>query len=339
MAPRHGWLMASALIAAAAGAAAAPGLPTVVVVGNGAQPRYSISGQVEAVRQATIAAQVTGRVTAVAIANGDAVTAGQLLVRIDASEAGDTHAAAVAAQAAADAALVNAREEHARAQRLRASDYLSEAAMQRADAQLRSAEAQATVQRALAQAALRRSKWYAVTAPYAGRVTSLSVAAGDLATPGRPLLTVYDPAPMRVTAQLPEEAAHNLDASGQVLVEAGVTQPRPLTVGSWQIVPAVDAASRSVTVRVELADSVGLQPGQLLQLQLPLKSGQSVLRVPRTAVIRRSELSAVYVVGSDNQPRLRQVRVGAADGETVEILAGVRAGERVVVDASSAVGR
>jgi multidrug efflux pump subunit AcrA (membrane-fusion protein) len=56
-------------------------------------------------------------------------------------------------------------------------------------------------------------------------------------------------------------------------------------------------------------------------------------------VIRRSELSAVYVVGSDNQPRLRQVRVGAASGDAVEILAGLRAGERVVVDGRSAVGR
>ena len=163
-------------------------------------------------RQGTLASQVSGRVTQLLVRNGDDVKAGQPLIQIDAGDSGDTAVASDAAAAGAAARLVSARADYERAQRLREQDYISVAAMQRAEAALHSAEAEAQASSAQAKAAHTRAAWHTVTAPYAGHVMDLWVSAGDLATPGKPLLAVYDPAVLRVIAQVPESLAGRLQS-------------------------------------------------------------------------------------------------------------------------------
>jgi multidrug resistance efflux pump len=86
------------------------------------------------------------------------------------------------------------------------------AAMQRAEEASRSAQADAQASNAQAKAALTRAAWHTVRAPYSGRVTDLWVSAGDLATPGKPPLGLYDPAVLRVIAQVPESLAGRLQS-------------------------------------------------------------------------------------------------------------------------------
>ncbi len=303
---------------------------TFVVHAEPGGASYAATGTIEAVRQGTLGAQVSGRVMKVLVRNGDAVRAGQPLIQIEAGDSGDMVVASSAAARGAAARLLSARADFERAQRLRAQDYLSAAALQRAQASLASAEAEAQVTAAQAQTARTRAAWHNVTAPYAGRVTDLWVSAGDLATPGMPLLALYDPAALRVIAQLPESLAARVQ-SGQV-AQLLVADAAPMVIASWRVIAAVDPATHSVEVRAELPEGSGFTPGQFARLLLPLHDAAAQLRIPLSALLRRSEVTAVYVMDANGAAHLRQVRLGPVSGNSVTVLAGLQAGEKVALD-------
>ncbi len=316
-------------------AAAAADQPDTLVIGAGsAPPRLVAPGQVEAVRQAQLAAQASGRITEVLVRSGEMVRQGQVLLRIDSPAAqaaaaeGDAQAGAAAAQAA------SARADFARSQRLHDKGYISDAAFERARAQLQAVEAQAAASAAHAKAARTSASWEALRAPYDGRVTAVRVAAGDLASPGEPLVSVYAPGAMRVIADVPTDVAGRLatDRPVQLAYQAGACARAPTQVDSWVVVPAVDPRSRSVGVRVEIAAAPDCLPGTLVQVSVPLRGTQSILLVPPAAVIRRGELQAVYVVGTDGRVSLRQIRLGESRADGIEVLAGLDPGERIVRD-------
>jgi RND family efflux transporter MFP subunit len=314
-------------------------LGTYTVSARISNASYEATGTVEAVREATLAAQVVGRVSQVLVHSGDFVKKDALLAQIEAGESLDSAAASSFGAAGSAARLASARTEYERAQQLRAQDFISVAAMQRAEAAWRSAAAEAQATGAQARAAKIRSDWYSIKAPFAGHVTRLSVSVGDLAIQGSPLLSMYDPTELRLIVHVPETIAVQL-ASGQsaVLIASDVgSAVVPAGLGDWLIIPAVDPATRSVEVRVQLPAGVKLEPGQLARLRLPLQSSAAQLRIPVSATLRRSELTGVYVVGADGMARLRQVRLGPIVGDEVVVLAGLQSGERVARDPIAAV--
>ncbi len=329
--------VAATVVAGATCAATGGDLPATVVVGAGAGgASFMASGQLRAVSQAELGAQAAGRVTAVLVRSGESVRRGQVLLRIDspgaraAAEAGDAQAAAAAAQ------LASARADFARAQRLHEQQYLSDAALERAQAQLKTVEAQSTATAAQARASRETAGWEELRAPYDGRVTSVSVAVGDLAAPGRPLIGVYAPGPMRVLVEIPEAVAGELavDQPARIEFAPGACPGAPTLVKSWTLVPAIDAHSRAMEVRVELPELQACPPGSLVRLGLPLRNARPTLVVPRTAVVRRGELNAVYAVDGNGRVTLRQVRLGETAADTVEVLAGLESGERILRDAT-----
>ncbi len=319
----------SALLIALPAFAAAPA--TFRVGASALDGSYAATGTVEAVRQGTLGAQVSGRVLEVLVRTGDEVKTGQPLIRIEAEDAVDAAAAGAATASGAAARLTVARADFGRAQRLRAQDYISVAALQRSEAALHSAEADAQATAAVASAARTRAGWRTVTAPYAGSVTDVLVTAGDLAAPGRPLIALYSPGSLRVIAQVPESLAGQLQSAKPALLVADPGKPS-VPVSSWSVVNAVDPATHSVEVRAELPDGVRLQPGQFARLLLPLKGGMAQMRIPRRAVLTRSELNAVYVVDANGVSHLRQVRLGPIEGDEVGVLAGLQEGEQIALD-------
>jgi hypothetical protein len=105
---------------------------------------------------------------------------------------------------------------------------------------------------------------------------------------------------------------------------------------AWQRVAAVDPQSRSVSIRAELPPELVIEPGRMLRLLLPTADTAPRLMIPAGAVVRRSEVTALYVLDEKDAPHLRQVRLGpAVDGE-VQVLAGLSAGERIVTDPQAA---
>lgn len=329
-----------ALLGALPGAVHAAGLPATPAVVSGRSEATGFDGVVEAVRQTVIAAQVPGAVVELAVKVGDRVAAGQLLLRIDARTADQNAAASDAQVQAARAALALASQEYKRQQQLFQKQYISQAALERAESEFKASQAQANAQLAQAGAARTQTGLHVVRAPFAGVVAEVPVSLGDMAMPGRPLLTLHDPSALRVSAAVPQTVALQLAAGQLPRIELpGLPAVTPLRL---QQLPTADAATHTVTLRLDLpAHLAGVSPGMFARLWLPTggmatPGAAAVLSVPRSAIVRRAEMTGLYVLDAQGRPLLRQVRLGRADGDRIEILSGLMAGEPVVTDAQAA---
>ncbi len=288
-------------------------------------------GVVEAVRQTLLTAQVAGAVQEITVQVGDSVRAGQVLLRLDARAAEQTASASAAQVRAAQAVEQEAERELARQRQLLEADYISQAAFDRAEARHKAARAEAAALRAAADASRTQSDFYVLRAPYDGVVSAIPVSLGDMAMPGRPLLTLYDPTALRVSVQVPQAVAASAPAELSARLElAGLDTP--VTPRRVQWLPSVDPTTHTVELRLELPAELRVLPGTFARARLNLTGESDRLYIPRTAVLRRAELTAVYVLDAQQRPRLRQVRLGPQQGDQVEVLSGLVAGERVALD-------
>lgn len=332
-------VLATVLVPAQAHAADA--LATWTVTSSALQGLVSHDGTIEAVRQTVVAAQVAGAVVALPVKAGDRVKAGQLLARLDARAAEQQAGAAGAQVEAARAAQQVATLEVQRHRQLFASRFISQAALDQAEAQFRTATAQANAQLATAQAARTESGYFAVKAPYDGVITEVNVMPGDMAMPGRPLMTLFDPASLRLAVAVPETTAAGLRDRLATPVGVEIAGQR-LTVPRWEVLPSADAVTHTVTVRIDLPPGLVAAPGSFARAWLPAASsapGTQRVFIPVRALVQRAELKAVYVVGANGGALLRQVRVGATSGEQVEVLSGLKPGERIATVPQAAARR
>lgn len=283
--------------------------PPFVVVRAAAQPRWvSLEAVVQAVRETTLSTQVQGAIVELRVKAGDTVRAGQPLLRIDAP----------AAQVQRDVAA----KEYERQRQLFDQQFISQGALDRAQAQARASQVQ--------------TDFHLLTAPYAGVVREVPVALGDMAMPGRPLLVVYDPAALRVTASVPQALLASAGATPVVRYELDGQAAR--LAESVRVLPTVDPVSHTAQLRFDLPKTApGVVPGMYVRVWLAVQEqGAGRIFVPTSALVRRGELTGVYVLDAGGQARLRQVRPGPVDGGRVEILSGVADGDRVVTDAQRA---
>ena len=332
-------LLCSGLLGAGAVTAATGALATAPVRVAGEQATNSFDAVVEAVRQTVVAAQVAGAVTALEVKVGDTVKAGQVLARIDARAAEQTASASDAQLRSAQALLDVASKDFERQKQLYDKQYISQAALERAESQFKATQAQAAALQAQAGAARTQSGFHVVRSPYAGVVAEVPVAQGDMAMPGRALLTLYEPGALRITAAVPQGALA-VPPKGVRVEFPGLPEPqRWLETTSVQVLPTVDAQTHTAQLRIPLpADVTGVAPGMFARVWLPAtgQSAQGRLFVPASAVVRRAEVSGVYVVDAKGAPLLRLVRLGRPTGDMVEVLSGVSAGERVALDPQAA---
>lgn len=340
------WALAACLATAVAPALAAP-LASEVVSAPAATGWSSADAVVEAVRDTAVAAQVAGAVVQLRVQVGDKVQAGQELLRLDAQAAQQTAAASSAQVQAARSQAQLAVQELARQRQLLAKNYISQAAFDRAQAQHDAAQAEVRALQAQAGAASAQTQFYVVRAPYAGVVSEVPVALGDMATPGRTLLRLYDPRALRITATAAQSQVLALPAQGSVALEIpGLGSTRvPLDMAQLERLPTVDARSHTMQLRAHLPAALQAQarPGMFARLWLPgADKAQAPVSVPQSAIWRRAEMTGLFVLDAQGQPRLRQVRLGralpaAADGAArVEVLSGLRSGERIATDPQAA---
>ena len=317
---------------AVAAEAPPPGIgPTLEVSLRELPLSTAAEGVVEAVRQTTLGAQVAGRIIALDVKAGDTVRAGQVLARIDASTADQAVAASLSQVAEAEANLANARMRHERNARLLAQKFVSQAAVDQSETEYKAAQAQLAAIKASAGQASTARGFNTITAPYAGVVGATHVELGDMAQPGRTLVTLFDPKELRVTATLPQAALAKVRLGDPVTIEiAG--RPKPLTATRVTVIPVADARAHTTRVRLDLPASEGLLPGQFARAHF--RSGSvRAMAVPASALLKRGEVTAVYVIDAGGRPVLRQVRAGEvlADDQ-VEILAGLASGERIAAN-------
>ncbi len=332
--------LCAGMLGAASAYAAAGVLATAPVRATAADAALSAhDGVVEAVRQTVVAAQVAGAVTSLEVKAGDMVKAGQVLARIDARSADYAASASDAQARSAQALLEMADKDYQRQKQLYDKQYISQAALERAESQYKATQAQAAAQLAQAHAARTQTGLHVVRAPYAGVVSEVPVALGDMAMPGRALLTLYQPGALRVSAAVPQSALILPVKDARVEFPGLSEAQRWLPVAQVQVLPTVDAATHTVTLRIALpAEAQGMTPGLFARVWLPsvAPGADPRLFVPVSAIVRRAEMNTLYVVDAKGLPTLRLVRLGRTMGDSVEVLSGVSAGERVALDPQAA---
>jgi len=287
---------------------------------------------VEAVHQSTVSAQVSGRIMDIRFDVGDRVKQGDVIVRIDESAAAQAVEASEAQLRAAQANLSNARAQYDRSRDLYAQKFISAAALDKAEADFKAAESQVRAMLAGAGQARTERGFATIVAPYSGVVSARYVQLGEMATPGKPLMTGFDPASLRILATVPSSRLSEIKPGNRAWIEVPTTG-KWIEARSITVVPSADPRTHSGQVRLDLPTDVsGIFPGVFARAHFVV-GREPRLMVPREAIVRRSELTAVYVVPDRGAPQLRQVRVGTATDETgIEVLAGVRPGEKVALD-------
>jgi RND family efflux transporter MFP subunit len=294
----------------------------------------------------------------VRVAAGDRVREGQLLVALDSRDLDAGYRQAEAAQAearsavpeadnaiaSAQASLNLAQATHKRMKELLDKDSISNQEFDESSARLKLAQAGyamalarraqldsriAQAGQAVASAEVMRS-YAQIAAPFAGMVTAKSVEPGILAAPGAPLLTIEREGAYRLEAVV-EESKLVLIRTGQPVAVALDGIGRSLEGRVSEIVPAIDAASRSFTVKIDLPAIAQLRSGLFGRARFALGTRQ-VLAVPAAAVTERGQLASVFVAG-EGRARSRFVTLGQRAQDSIEILSGISPGERVVFPA------
>ncbi len=300
-------------------------------------------GTVRAQEVAPLAAQVMGTITSVAVREGDSVRRGQLLISIDDAQAQAGLARAQAGVAVAQQELVSVNSDRAlaestmkRYQILWDKKSVSPHEFDEVRARLQAAsahrelavagEAQARAELAQARATVGFSR---IRAPFDGVVTERRIDPGALAVPGTPLLTVESRGRYRLEATVDERNLMGIRLGQSVPVSIEAVGPDSLAGKVVQIVPAVDPASRSFVVKVELPPNERLRSGLFGRARFQLGQHEGIT-IPRSAMVDRGQLQGVLVVGQDRVAMLRYLTLGHASGENVEVLSGLSPGEVII---------
>jgi len=319
-------LMGSVITQAAEQAAVAP------VQYREVEQTYSVEGVVEATRQSTVSAQISGRIKEINFDVGSRVNKGQVILRIDERETAQALAGSNAQVLQAQATLQNAKANYERSKQLFEQKFISQAALDKSQADYQVARAQAAASEAGASQASLEHGYSSVVAPYGGGVAARLVEVGEMVSPGKPLMVGFDPSEMRVVVSVPQYKLPDIGAHPKVMVEVPSLN-RWITAASTIVQPLADARTHSTQVRVYLpANETGIYPGMFVRAHFVVGKANRLV-IPASAVLHRSEVVAVYVVDEKGGVKLRQVRLGetTANGE-VEVLAGLNPGEKVALD-------
>jgi RND family efflux transporter MFP subunit len=273
-----------------------------------------VVGTVRAKLRATLEAKLSGRIDKMPVLLGQAVKAGQLVAHLDAAE-------------------IKARLEQAQASLQQAErDWKRTSALFDQQAATRSDYDATGSRHEVAKAAVAEAQammgYVEVLAPFDGVVTKKWADVGDLASPGKPLIDIEDPSMLQLEADVPEAIASRIQPNSRLAIRVDSLKGE-LDGTVREIAPTADPASRTLRVKLDLPRTAGLMSGQFARLVVPVGQSSSV-RVPVSAVVLRGQLEILFVV-ANQRAQLRLVKTGRRIGDEVEVLAGLDAGESVVV--------
>jgi RND family efflux transporter MFP subunit len=297
-------------------------------------PRYeSAVGTIRAVHETTIGSKLLARVVEVNLKAGQKIHAGDVLMRLD-----DTDLKAKLQQAKAALTSTQAVRDQAAVEEKRYAELLQSRAVSRQDYErsataLRSAEAELRRAEETVNEVQATLDWATIRAPIDGTIIDKKVDAGDMVAPGQTLVTLFDPKRMQLVASVRESLAHQLKEGQDIGVQVERLNKQCSGTVS-EIVPEAQSASRTFQVKVTGPCPPGIYSGMFGRILVPLGQ-EEVLLIPARAVRNVGQLQLVDVV-ADSRVARRSIRTGRSLGDDVEVLSGLREGERVVVPGTPA---
>lgn len=311
----------------------AKGLVTATVTRETIPGVAEVTGTVGAEQSAAVSARVVATIVEVRASAGQRVGSGDTLVVLDDRDFRRRVEQAREAVNAAAAAVAQAQSDYRRDKPLFDQKVISPFEFERTETGLKTAEANLNRLKQAEQEAEVGLSHAVVRSPFAGVIVDRLANVGDMAAPGKPLLTIYQQGRLWLEASVPEETVTRLHVGDSMLlrIDARDDESRGKVA---EIVPSSDPATRTVAVRVRLEDARGLVPGMFGRLLVPA-APEELLTVPASAVVRAGQLTMTDVVEQGRVQR-RTVQLGRAIGDRVEVYSGLAAGETVVLRGAGA---
>lgn len=293
-----------------------PPLQVSVIAAEESKPlrQVEVMASVKASQSATIAARISGNISELPVKLGDNVQQGDTLVVISADE---TRAKLNQAQAQLDQADRNLKRER--------NLLKKNAATQES---VRTLEESRTIAAAAYKEAQTMLDYTVIKAPFAGIITSKPANIGDLAVPGKPLLTIENESSLQVIADIPEALVLGLAIGDQLSVRVDAAD-LDIQGTITEIAPTADPRSRTAPIKLDIEPSDKLRSGQFARVSLPGTTGSAIM-IPAASIRPFGQLERVFII-DDNTARLQLVKTGLLHGENIEVLSGVNGGDKVVV--------
>jgi membrane fusion protein, multidrug efflux system len=320
----------------AAPAVAAPPVMVAEVEPATLTERIEAAGQLVAVDEASVAAEVGGRVTALRVEEGAAVAKDDVVLEIDRERRVLELASQRAGSAEAREAIERAQRELKRITSLAERNAASQSRLDEAETELRQARARleaAEAQRGLADRAMRDAS---VAAPFAGLLARRYVSVGDFVNAGEPLFDLVALDPIEVEFHLAERDSGRVSLGDKVEVHVAPFPNETFLATVHVVSPRIDPATRTLRVKARLDNSAGrLRPGLFARADLGVAERSNVPMLPEEAVLQRSDGAVVFVLRDDGRVERRGIQTGIIRDSRVEAVSGLRVGERVVVRGQS----
>jgi len=301
--------------------------PGITVEVEEIQVNVPVEGSVVARNRAEITTRMMARVTDLSADVGTRVRAGQLLLRLGTEDIAANRAKTEAALLVAGAAREEAARHADRMDALLAQDVVAQVQRDQAHLQLARAESQLAMATATLREVETAGSYATIRAPFEGEVVSRFIDVGDVASPGMPLLVVEEAGPREGRLAVPVGTAEGLEAGA--IIRVSTLGGRSVDAQVRVVSAGADPISKTVEVRVTLP--ADWPTGVSLTALVPAGTTQAVT-IPSEAVVRRGQLTGVRVVTPDGVA-LRWIRLGrtVAEGDRVEVLSGLSAGDQIVV--------
>ncbi|MBZ0210610.1 MAG: efflux RND transporter periplasmic adaptor subunit [Hyphomicrobium sp.] len=287
------------------------------------------TGTVVAWREMPIGSEASGlAVVEVAADEGDVVTKGQLLARLNASVLLAQIAQQQAGISEIEATLANAQSDVRRAHTVSAG-VISQQSVEQRETLVKTTSAKLAAARAVLEESRAKLAQTSVTAPTAGTIGKRNVTLGQVVQTGTEMFRIVQEGRIEVDALVPESDLTRIkpQQAVQIIGPDGHTSAGKVRL----VAPIVDAKSRLGTVHVELPATTELKPGMFVRAEIETERA-TALAVPQRALIWRDGKAAVFTVGDDGAVALKAITIGRKTSSVVEVLQGVVAGERIVVE-------
>ena len=290
-----------------------------------------VPGMVASEDQVQVASRLMGYIRAIKVEEGQAVKAGQLLFVVDPTDIQGQMSQARAGLAQAEAALADANIDFERFGALYKEEAIPKMQWDKVRLHKQVTEQQVAAARAGMGLASGQMRYASVVAPINGVVTQKMANAGDLATPGRPVLVIEGLKKLQVRTHVSSDVFARIKTGEKVAItHDGASTQAPIEGTIAQAVPAADPVSHTHLVKIDLPANSGLASGNFVRVGFAIGSREGI-RVPTAALAERAGITGVFVVDAQGFARYRMVRTGATEGDRVEIQSGLNAGDKVVV--------
>jgi RND family efflux transporter MFP subunit len=288
-------------------------------------------GVIESRAAPPVAAEVAGKVLRLAVDEGATVEKGATLAELDSKQYRFGNSADQSEVVRLVALTKNKRSEFERAKRLQAEKLISQEQLETIGTDLDALEAQLDGARARAGDSSRRLGEARIVAPFKGEVAKRYVDVGAYVQVGTVVFDLVDIENLRVRLPFPEYRAPRLKPGLTVRLTSSAATGPPVTAKIAELQPGVNRNNRSLTVIVDFTNPGDWRPGASVRADVVLETRPDALMAPQIAVVRRPAGDVLYVIDG-NKVREQLVRRGQRNGKLVEILEGLKGGEKIAVD-------